>query len=182
MKDRISLIAAAAGGLMLSLAVTSIIHAAPVTALKSLPHINTLHAISVSPDEPADVTLNQRFTLENSLRAAKQIEGALNSFQQLTEKSRDVVYNASTEIGNASAEIGNTDSETQTLGFQNWVGTVEGTLKQQDYQIKKLEFELAQQRYKDGKINKTELDQKAAKYQKSKREFLAFWQSFKVAD
>lgn len=175
MKDRISLIAAAAGGLMLSLAVTSIIHAAPVTALKSLPHVNTLHATSVSPDEPADVTLNRRFTTENSLRATEQIEGALNSFQQLTEKSRDV-------IGNASTEIGNTGSETQTLGFHNWVGTVKGTLKQQDYQIKQLELELAQQQYKDGKINKTELDQQAAKYQKSKREFLAFWHSFKIAD
>lgn len=175
MKDRISLIAAAAGGLMLSLAVTSIIHAAPVTALKSLPHVKTLAVTSVSPDEPADVTLNRRFALENSLRATEQIEGALNSFQQLTEKSGDVIHNASTEISN-------TDFETQTLGFDNWVGTVKGTLKQQDYQIKELEFELAQQQYKDGKINKTELDQKAAKYQKSKREFLAFWNSFKIVD
>jgi hypothetical protein len=176
MKDRISLIAAAAGGLMLSLAVTSIIHAAPVTALKSLPHVNTLQATSVSPDRPVNVTLDRRFTLENSLKASEQIETALNSFQQLTEKSQVALEKDSL------AEISNTDSETQILGFQNWVGTVEGTLKQQDYQIQKLEFELAQQHYKDGKINKTELDQKAAKYQKSKREFLAFWHSSKIVD
>jgi hypothetical protein len=41
---------------------------------------------------------------------------------------------------------------------------------------------LAQQQYKDGKINKALLNQKVAQYQKSKREFLAFWNSFRIAD
>lgn len=103
MKDRLSLIAAAAGGFMLSIAAASIIHAAPVTSLKSPPRM----------------------------------------------------------------------SSTPVL---------EGTLKKQDYQIKQLEFELAQQQYQHGKINKAVLDQKAAQYQKSKREFLAFGKSLRIAD
>jgi hypothetical protein len=43
MKDPISLVAAATGGLMLSLAAASIIHAAPITALKSQPNLNVSH-------------------------------------------------------------------------------------------------------------------------------------------
>lgn len=54
MKDRISLIAAAAGGLMLSLAASSIIHAAPVTSLKSPSSVETLHA----KYQPTHVTVN----------------------------------------------------------------------------------------------------------------------------
>lgn len=47
MKDRISLIAAAAGGFMLSVAASSIIHAAPVTSLKSPTRVETSHAKSL---------------------------------------------------------------------------------------------------------------------------------------
>lgn len=47
MKDRISLIAAAAGGFMLSIAVTSIIHAAPVSSLKSPTRVETLRVASL---------------------------------------------------------------------------------------------------------------------------------------
>ena len=39
-----------------------------------------------------------------------------------------------------------------SLGFHNWVGAVEGNLRKQNYQIQKLEFELAQAKYKTGKI------------------------------
>ncbi|MGL5923617.1 MAG: hypothetical protein ACRC32_11970 [Chroococcidiopsis sp.] len=47
MKDPISLVAAAAGGLMLSLAAASIIHAAPVKALKSHPNIGVSHGTTL---------------------------------------------------------------------------------------------------------------------------------------
>jgi hypothetical protein len=181
MKDNISLIAAAAGGFMLSIAATSIINAAPVNTLKVQPSSSSIPAADlrlkpVHPDEPVNHTLEERFSLENSLRATEQIKGALNSFRQLSEKSKVALGKE------AVSEVENTDPETQTLGFSNWVGTLEGTLKKQDYQVKKLEFELAQEQYKDGKINKAVLDQKAAQYQKTKREFQAFWNSFRIAD
>lgn len=181
MRDNISLIAAAAGGFMLSIAATSIINAAPVTTLKVQPSSSSTPAADlrfkrVHPDEPVNHTLEERFSLENSLRATEQIKGALNSFRQLTEQSKVALGKE------ALSEAENTDPETQTLGFSNWVGAVEGTLKKQDYQVKKLEFELAQEQYKDGKINKALLNQKAAQYQQAKREFQAVWNSFRIAD
>jgi hypothetical protein len=47
MKDPISLVAAAAGGLMFSLTAASIIHAAPVTALKSQPNVGVFHGTTL---------------------------------------------------------------------------------------------------------------------------------------
>lgn len=64
MKDYLSLIAAAAGGFMLSIAASSIINAAPVTSLKSLPSVGTFHTTSLqhSADrrESASCSLNDR--------------------------------------------------------------------------------------------------------------------------
>lgn len=180
MKDNISLIAAAAGGFMLSIAAAGIIGAAPVTSLKSQPISSTsveqLQLKPVHPDEPAEETLNQRFSPENSQNALKQIDGSLQSFRSLTEKSQATLGKQ------ATAEVSHTDWETQNLGFSNWVGSVEGTLKKQEYQIKKLEFELAQKQYEDKQIPKAVLDQKAATYQTAEQEFQTFWNSFKVTD
>lgn len=94
MRDNISLIAAAAGGFMLSIAATSIINAAPVTTLKVQPSSSSTPAADlrfkpVHPDEPVNHTLEEGFSLENSLRATEQIKGALNSFRQLTEKAKE---------------------------------------------------------------------------------------------
>lgn len=176
MKDRISLIAAAAGGFMLSIAIAGIIKAAPVTSLPVQSSANSnptteLQLQPIHPDESVNYTLEQRFSLENSLTALGQIKGALNSFRQLTETNK-------TSLGN----VGNTDWETQNLGFFNWVGAVEGTLNKQNYQIKQLEYELAQTQYQDGKIAQAILNQKLAEYQQAKHNFVAFWQSFKIAD
>ncbi|MDJ0733972.1 MAG: hypothetical protein QNJ47_07800 [Nostocaceae cyanobacterium] len=41
MKDNFSLIAAATGGFMLSVALTGILHGAPVTSLQSVSHVNS---------------------------------------------------------------------------------------------------------------------------------------------
>ncbi|MBD2040795.1 hypothetical protein [Microcoleus sp. FACHB-672] len=131
---------------------------------------------SVHPDEPIDDTLNQRFTFENSLTRTQQIKEALESFRQLTDTSK-------AKLGkSAIATVKNTDPETQTLGFYNWVGSVEGTLIKQNYQLKKLEFELAQKQYQDKEISQTELDKKSADYRKAEQEFQTFLKSFTIAD
>lgn len=80
------------------------------------------------------------------------------------------------------AEIKNTDWEIQYLGFHNWVSTVEGTLRRQDYRIKKLELELARKRYESGEIARRELEQKEIEHEESKREFQRFMDSFTIAD
>ncbi|MBW4648569.1 MAG: hypothetical protein KME06_07690 [Kastovskya adunca ATA6-11-RM4] len=137
---------------------------------------STLTLQSVHPDEPAEYTFDQRFALDNSLNNLKQVEGALSNFQSLTEKSK-------TALGEqAIASIENTDWESQNLGFPNWVGSVEGTLRKQDYQLKKLEWELAKKQFEDGEITQAVLDAKAANSQKAEQEFQAFWESFGVVD
>lgn len=130
----------------------------------------------VSPDEPVEDTLSDRFSLDNSLERLEQIRGALSSFVQLTEKSQPVLG------GGAIADIGNTDWEIQHLGFPNWTGAVEGTLRQQEYQIKKLEFELAQKQYEDGEISQAVLNEKEVAYQRAEQDFQAFWNSFRIVD
>ncbi len=130
----------------------------------------------LNPDETVDHTFNKRFSLENSLRRIKQVREALASFCKLTEKSR----------GKLSEEemsaIGNTDGERQNMGFHNWVGAIEGTLRKQDYQIKKLELELAREKYKSGRLEEKELKQKEACYKKAEAEFQKFWDSFVIVD
>ncbi|MBW4487517.1 MAG: hypothetical protein KME12_06985 [Trichocoleus desertorum ATA4-8-CV12] len=136
-----------------------------------LPSDRTAH-----PDEPVKDTLDQRFSVENSLARMQQIESALTSFRQLTAKSQKNL--GQTEV----TEVSNTDWETQNLGFHNWVSAVEGTLLKQNHQIAQLELELAQQQYAAGKITKAELAQKLAHEKKAAQEFEQFWESFSVAD
>lgn len=126
----------------------------------------------VHPDEPIPTTLNQRFSLGESLQRLQQIRSSLTSFRQLTEKSSEPV----------KAGIGNIAWDTQNLGFANWPNSVEGTLRYQDYQIKQLEFKLAEKQYADGEITQSMLNQKQVAYQKAAREFQTFWNSYKIAD
>ena len=59
MKDPLFLIAAAAGGFMLSLATASIIHATPVTSLKSSPY-QTLRTTSLQQPKTLGATSLQQ--------------------------------------------------------------------------------------------------------------------------
>ncbi|EDX78577.1 hypothetical protein MC7420_7230 [Coleofasciculus chthonoplastes PCC 7420] len=143
----------------------------PDNVSQDSPSLSPIH-----PDESIDDTLNERFSLSNSLERIQQIRNALSSFQQLTETSQPILGDRK------MAEIGHTDWETQHLGFPNWVGSVEGTLKKQAYQIAKLEFELAQKQFQDGEITQAALDQKEANYRRAEQDFQAFWNSFNIAD
>ncbi|NJP08698.1 MAG: hypothetical protein HC866_03810 [Leptolyngbyaceae cyanobacterium RU_5_1] len=73
-------------------------------------------------------------------------------------------------------------SDLQDSTFQNWDGSVEGTLKKQNYQIRKLEFELAREQFNDGKISKSTFNQKSRQYQVASQEFKAFLDSSRMAD
>ena len=180
-KDKISLIAAAAGGFMLFVALSGILQGVPVTALPAQHSFDSIKVTDlrlqkVHPDEPINDTLLERFSLNDSLGRIKQIDGALNSFRNLTDRSKPALGSK------AVLKIGNTDWETQNLGFTNWVNALEGTLRKQDYQIKKLEYQLAQKQYEDKAISQSLLNQKQAAYRKAKKDFQAFMNSFSVAD
>lgn len=125
---------------------------------------------------PEKDVLENRFSVTNAESRLNQVDQALGSFRAITEKSR----------GKLTAEelqkIGNTSWEVQSLGFQNWVGSVRGTLKNQDYRIKKLEYELAQRMFQSGEIKKEDLDRKEAEYNKAKAGLQTFINSFHIAD
>ncbi|MCL1466818.1 hypothetical protein [Argonema galeatum] len=176
MKIKISLLAALSC-LTLTIAVAGLLEAVSNPAVNAVQTTIAQRANQrINPDEPIDITLNERFSLENSLTRIKQIQGALTSFRTLTEKSK-------TALGQrAIASVGNTDVETQTLGFTNWVGAVEGTTRQQNFQIKKLEFELAKKQFEDKQVSQAVLNQKRTAYQQAQREFQNFLNSFRIAD
>lgn len=64
MKDPLFFIAAAAGGFMLSLATSSIIHATPVISLKLSPNVETLHTTSLQQPVHADEAVS--YTLRSA--------------------------------------------------------------------------------------------------------------------
>lgn len=61
---------------------------------------------------------------------------------------------------NTLDKVGNIDWERQYLGFPNWIGDIQETIKKQDHQ-KKLELEMAQIKHDAGNINQADLDSKA---------------------
>lgn len=106
----------------------------------------------VHPDEDVNYTFNTRFSLANALDRVGQLK-----------------------------EISVPEGE-QFMAFSNSIGAVEGTLRKQDYEIKRLEFELAKVLFRDGEITKEQLDQKESAYNEAVSDFKAFWKSFGISD
>lgn len=106
----------------------------------------------VHPDEPASVTFNERFSLDNSLTRIGQL--------------RDVAPKEGEEA----------------MAFGNWLGAIEGTLRKQDYLIKKAEFELAKVQLRDKQISQQEHDQRQAAFKKAESDFKVFWEQFGIGD
>lgn len=157
MKDNISLIAAAAGGFMISIAVAGILRAAPVQSLQAQPSsistpVTQLQLKTVSSEAPVKDTLTKKVS-SDAMRVIpnKVLNNALED--------------------KAMSGTGNPDWSIQYLGFINWLSSVEATLKQQDYQLKKLDYKLAKKDYEDNEITKEVLAKKAAKYRQAKEEF-----------
>lgn len=132
----------------------------------------------VGPDdlEPVEYTYNQRFSLKNALRCLEMTNSALISFEKLTEESKTFISKQNLK------EIGNTDWETQNLGLPNCIGAIEGTLRKQEYLIKKLSYELAQEKARSGEINKKQLRNARKEKQQAEKSFQTFWNSFGISD
>lgn len=79
---------------------------------------------------------NQFFSVKSALEGIRRIESALDSFIKLTDLSR------STMTEGKLNKIGNTAGDIQNIGFWNWIGGIEGTIRKQEYQIKKLELRI----------------------------------------
>ena len=118
----------------------------------------------------------QRFEFSNALTGMDYIQQYLGSFKKLTKLT----------AGQLSAEeqqqIGNLGWEMQNLGFHNWTQTVEGALRKQNYDIQRLEYELAQERFQSGKITKTALSEKERQFQLARQEWEQFASKVHIAD
>jgi len=121
-------------------------------------------------------SLDQVFILEDALFRASQISDALESFRVLTEKSKGKISSEELE------KLGNTDWLSQYLGFLNWTSAVNGTLIKQDFEIKKLELELAIKQFEDGEIDQESLDLKEAAFRLSMEQFQLYLDSYRIVD
>ncbi len=126
--------------------------------------------------ETAEHSFENRYSLDNALSCVEGIQGSLQSLRQLTEKAAGKI---SPEV---LKQIGNTDWETQNLGFKNWVNSVEGTLRKQDYLIKQLQYQLAQEKFKQGTGSGKDVKEAQRIYQESENSFQKFWDRSFIAD
>lgn len=68
------------------------------------------------------------------------------------------------------------------IGVSNHYNKILLTLMRQNYTIKKLEYEIAKQKYKDKEINETTLRLKQDIYQKAKTDFEKYYNSIKLGE
>ena len=141
----------------------------------ALPVCAELDLKQVHPDEPVEYTF-RRFTFENALECIDTIRYALNGFCELTRISRHYLSEEELEI------ILYSDWESQTLGFSNWCGSVEGALYYSNYRIRKLEYEIALLRAESGEIDRSSLDTAETEFQLAESLFIDFWNAFGIAD
>lgn len=123
-----------------------------------------------------DGDLQEVFSFEESLYRVDQVREGLESFRKLTEQGRAKL------LHDVLDQVGNTEWEIQVLGFQNWPNTIEGTLRMQDYRVKRLEYELAVEKYKQGEVIEEFVEETQAIYNDAKNELQEYLDSYAIAD
>jgi hypothetical protein len=109
------------------------------------------------------------YSADLGLQRLTQMESFLTSFRSLTERVRATVAPAELRA------IGNTDAGMQTIGFHNIPLVVEGTLLKQDYQLKQVQYELAQLKRARGEITAEDLGRVRDAYASATKRLQAFW-------
>ncbi len=127
-------------------------------------------------DEPAEYTFETRFSLDTALSSLQSIQASLQSFLKLTEEVQGKVSKEGLK------KVGHTDWETQHLGFPNYVKSIEGTLRKQEYLIKKLQFQLLQGQVNQGTISKEEFAEALKAFEQAEKSFQEFWDKSRIAD
>ena len=127
-------------------------------------------------EETVEYTFERRLSLDMALSSLENIHASLISFQSLTEEVQGKVSKSRLKT------IGHTDWETQHLGFPNYVKSIEGTLRKQDYFIKKLQFQLLQGQGKQGTISKEEFAEALKAFEQAEKSFQEFWDKFRIAE
>ena len=115
------------------------------------------------------VEFNTEYAAPAALHRLRQIEGFLESFTRLTDRVRGRIPPADL------AAIGNTSGEIQTIGFHNIPLIIEGTVLKQDYQLRQVEYKLAQLKHAREEISAPELDRAKRAYAEATKRFQLFW-------
>ncbi|NLP18207.1 MAG: hypothetical protein GX376_03825 [Firmicutes bacterium] len=121
-------------------------------------------------------TLEERFSLKESLYRVEQVGDIFVSFRELTEECQGKLP------PETLAAVGNTGWEMQHLGFHNLPNTIEGTLRLQDYEIKKLRFALAKEQYEKGEIGVEDAKGAQEAFYEARDGMQAFLDSYSIAD
>ena len=121
------------------------------------------------PDGDAGPVEFNTYTARAALVRMGQINGFLASFARLTRKAETVLTRADL------AAVGNTEADMQTIGFQNIPLTVEGTLLKQDYQLRQVQYELAQLKFARKEVSAVELADAKRAYADATRRLQIFW-------
>ncbi|XHX77476.1 MAG: hypothetical protein RBJ76_24045 [Stenomitos frigidus ULC029] len=149
--------------------------------LPSAPSVSTPDAAEALLDRPLQPTAPAKGTLKHQLSLGKSIDRVKQIDQTLSQLHPPPKNQAAS--GARAAAGGNSGNlAIQTLTMRQRLGSITGTLKKQDYEIKKLSFELAQKQFQDNEISKARLDQQQASYQKSARDLKTFLNSSRIAD
>lgn len=138
--------------------------------------VNTLKIISEQDGQSLAKLDPNRFNTANALLGVEYITGWLKSFTELTTLTTKELSLAEKQ------QIGNLGPEMQSIGFYNWPKVVAGTLYKQEYEIAKLEYELAVQRQGASKVSPTEVNEKQKKYQDTKHKLENFLAQLHIAD
>jgi hypothetical protein len=116
------------------------------------------------------------YTPGAALQRLDQMRGFLASFKALTARVRGRLTEA--EL----LKAGNTSGEMQSIGFHNIPLIVEGTLLKQAYQLRQVEYELAQLRRARGEIAEQGVERARAAYADATRRFQLFWDTKRPID
>ena len=130
----------------------------------------------VSADETAEQTLRGRLSPAEAQRCLETVRGALASFAALTDVVRDKLPAAKLK------EIGFCERDMQTIGFRNSVVGLDGALRLQDWQIKRLVYELALERAKRGGVSEQYVSSARQAFMATDVAFRESWRGFGFGD
>lgn len=119
---------------------------------------------------------SERFNFTNALTGVQNINAWLKSFRELTRITADRI------TPEERGQVDNLGADMQSIGFYNWTKSVEGTLRKQNYDICRLEYELALEKLATGKVSQAEVSEKEKRYQEASKDMQDFLSKFHIAD
>lgn len=137
---------------------------------------NVFYVFGANICHDTDTTSCERFNFTNGLTGVQNINAWLKSFRELTRITADRI------TPEEKVQVGNLGADMQSIGFYNWTKSVEGTLYKQNYDICRLEYELALEKLATGKVSQAEVHEKEKRYQEARKDMQDFLSKFHVAD